>query len=154
MLYTPFMETLLLQYGLWGIFILALLDHSGLPSGLLLGLSLVSTGLYSLYGTLFVVWLAGMVGDGAFYLLALLFGQPARRFLEKHFHAKEALVKTEKAFEKYDYLFLVWGRFIPFAGRYAPFVYASFSPKKWRFLFLIALGNATMLFVLAPPFYS
>lgn len=152
--YTGHMEELLHQYGYLAVFLLTSLDHSGTPLGIILSIGLVTTGELELIPTLLIATAGGIAGDIVLYTLGWVGGNKMVEFFKARGpKTKEGIEKASKFLKEYGLVFLVWGRFIAFVGRYMSLVYGAIRFRPLASLACISLGSILMTLGSGIPLY-
>ncbi len=142
------------QYGYLGVFIFSVIDHSGSPFGLLLGIGLVTTGQLQLLPTLIVATAGGITSDIILYVIGFFGGNKAVRWF--HIHSAKigsAIDRGEGFLKKHGLMFLIWGRFIPVVGKYVALIYGTIKYKLGTFLVFTTLSAILITIAYGLPAY-
>lgn len=148
------MEQFLHSYGYLAVFLLTSLDHSGTPLGIILSIGLVATGELELVPTFVAATLGGIAGDLVLYSIGWVGGNKAVRFFKNRGpKTKEGIEKAEVFLKKYGLIFLLWGRFLAFVGRYMSLVYGSIRFRPLFTIVFISIGSVLMTLGFGIPLY-
>ncbi len=145
---------LLEQYGYFAVFLLAFIDHTGIPGGLLLSIGVASTGYLDIYAVFLLSFLGGLVGDLVFYLLGFYGGRKIlKRFSTDRKTLSEKVEKASSFFKKQGNIAVVFGRFPAFIGKYVMALAGVFSFPLYKFFILSVVGGLLMIIVYGLPYY-
>jgi membrane protein DedA with SNARE-associated domain len=148
------MMELFQSLGYVGVFLASIFDHSGTPAGVMVSMSLVTSGYLSFFPTMLLSVLGGVAGDLALFLVGWYGGKPLlRQIKKKKPKTKEPLEKAEAMFRQYGAVGIIFGRFIALVGRYFTLVYGALQFSPWVVLLYSVLGNVLMMLLFGLPIY-
>lgn len=149
-----FITQIIESYGYLGIFLMNILDHTGTPGGVMLGMSMATTGVLNFWPTLIVSFIGGVVGDLLLYAVGVFGGQPLVDYLErKKPKTRAAFDKATSWLNRYGSAAVIWGRFVAVVGRYISLIVGALKYKFFPFLMFSALGNTVMMLLFGLPTY-
>ncbi len=118
-----------------GVFVISLWDRIGIPGALVAATATSSAFHLQLLPTLFLVILGSFLGDHVFYFGGLLMAPRIAGARRRFPAAGRMLDSAANLLSQYPRSALIWGRFIPKAGKYlsgvaglASFPYSQFLP--------------------------
>lgn len=148
------MNEFIQEYGYLAIFLLSGFDHSGTPMGIILSMGFVTTGGLDLVPTIIIATLGGVFGDALLYSIGFFGGNRALEwFKSRNRNFRESIVSAEQHLHKSGPIFLVWGRFIAFVGRFLGLVYGSIRYAFFKFLMLSTIGSILITLAFGLPMY-
>lgn len=148
------MNELFREYGYLGVFLLSVIDHTGTPLGLLMGVGLVTTGSLALVPTLIIATAGGITADVLLYTIGFFGGHKAIKwFQSRNSKVAAGIDKAERFLNKYGIAFLIWGKLIFIVGRYIGLVYGSIKYKFSFFLVFSAIGAVLITVLYGIPAY-
>lgn len=148
------MNEFIQNFGYLAVFLLAGFDHSGTPMGIILSMGFVTTGGLDLAPTMVITTLGGVFGDLMLYSIGFFGGNRALQwFKSRNNNFRESIVSAEEHLHKSGPIFLIWGRFVAFVGRFLGLVYGSIRYSLFKFLILSTLGSTLITLGFGLPTY-
>ena len=142
------------KYGYFAVFLLAFIDHTGTPGGLLLSIGVSTAGYLDIYLIFLISFLAGIVGDIVFYLIGRYGGKKILNRLTKDRESVcEKVDNASALFNKHRSSVVLWGRFPPFIGKYVMVLAGTLSFPFYQFVILSAFGGLIMVALYGIPYY-
>lgn len=141
-------------YGYVGVFIFAMIDHTGTPGAVMVAAGLAASGVLNLWIVLFVSILGGLAGDLLLYAIGRWAGGPVLDFLATR---KPTFLKAKEKIagwiQQYGGSVIIWARFVAIIGRYASAVYGMFKYHIGLFSFYSVIGGIVMVIGFGIPTY-
>lgn len=104
-------------------------------------LSAISDSQLSLLNLMWMLSLAGILGDSVNYSIGRRLGPRVFQFEKSRLLNKEHLIRAQRFYEKYGSAAVVLARFVPIVRTFAPFVAGVGEMNYRRFLFFNVLGG-------------
>ena len=145
----PQLLELIDHYGYWILFVGSAIDHTGLPTALILFAGFAASGRFDIWTVLIVSFFSGIVTDNILYFLGAYGGRPLVLKCAHWFNVEdEKLHELEELLCKHIIAILIWGRYFVVVSRFIPFIcgLGNISFREFIIYSVVGLGLTTVLF--------